>query len=245
MDELFETYNRKGNFVAGVVIEPVQAEGGDHHGSPAFFQVSRSQNSPSSEKTKRSGAGLIGSSVFFCWCSGPASADAQTRRGADRRRGADGRRRLGQILVSRALRSAQTGRPRHLQQEDAHWWILQFARVQVAHHPDPFRCQSRVPAVTDRLSLRDGLLSRLGFFYLVLRPRVNSFQTGMKPLARTARFLAVLVDGAISGPGFSTEFIKTGRILFRVWIGSGFDQFFHLLFFPDTHSKSSQSKAEP
>jgi len=38
VDELFETYNRKGNFVAGVVIEPVQAEGGDHHGSPAFFQ---------------------------------------------------------------------------------------------------------------------------------------------------------------------------------------------------------------
>ena len=163
MDELFETYNRKGNFVAGVVIEPVQAEGGDHHGSPAFFQVSRSQNSPSSEK-KRCGAGLIGSSVFFCWCSGPASADAQTRRGADRRRGADGRRRLGQILVPRTLRSAQTGRPRHLQQEDAHWWILQFARVQVAHHPDPFRCQSRVPAVADRLSLRDGLLSCLGFF---------------------------------------------------------------------------------
>ena len=149
--------------MAGVVIEPVQAEGGDHHGSPAFFQVSRSQNSPSSEK-KRCGAGLIGSSVFFCWCSGPASADAQTRRGADRRRGADGRRRLGQILVPRTLRSAQTGRPRHLQQEDAHWWILQFARVQVVHHPDPFRCQSRVPAVTDRLSLRGGLLSRLVFF---------------------------------------------------------------------------------
>lgn len=27
-----------GKTVAGVVIEPIQSEGGDHHASPAFFQ---------------------------------------------------------------------------------------------------------------------------------------------------------------------------------------------------------------
>jgi len=38
VEQLFETWNKKGRFVAGVVVEPIQSEGGDHHGSPAFFQ---------------------------------------------------------------------------------------------------------------------------------------------------------------------------------------------------------------
>lgn len=38
VEELFERYNKRGKNVAGVVIEPIQSEGGDHHGSPEFFQ---------------------------------------------------------------------------------------------------------------------------------------------------------------------------------------------------------------
>lgn len=38
VEELFETFNKKGRHVAGVVIEPIQSEGGDHHASPAFFR---------------------------------------------------------------------------------------------------------------------------------------------------------------------------------------------------------------
>ena len=76
VDELFETYNRKGNFVAGVVIEPVQAEGGDHHGSPAFFQVSRSQNSPSSKKKDAA----LDSSVRVCSFVGAQGLQALTHK---------------------------------------------------------------------------------------------------------------------------------------------------------------------
>lgn len=38
VEELFDRYNKRGKTVAGVVIEPIQSEGGDHHASPAFFQ---------------------------------------------------------------------------------------------------------------------------------------------------------------------------------------------------------------
>ena len=38
VEDLFDRYNRNGKHVAGVVIEPIQSEGGDHHASPAFFQ---------------------------------------------------------------------------------------------------------------------------------------------------------------------------------------------------------------
>jgi len=31
-------YAKKGTDVAGVIIEPIQAEGGDNHASPYFFQ---------------------------------------------------------------------------------------------------------------------------------------------------------------------------------------------------------------
>jgi 4-aminobutyrate aminotransferase/(S)-3-amino-2-methylpropionate transaminase len=52
VDELFDKYNKAGNFVAGVIIEPVQAEGGDHHASPQFFQGLQ-------KLTKKYGAALI------------------------------------------------------------------------------------------------------------------------------------------------------------------------------------------
>lgn len=39
VEELFEKYkNQKKIPVAGVIIEPIQAEGGDNHASPEFFQ---------------------------------------------------------------------------------------------------------------------------------------------------------------------------------------------------------------
>lgn len=39
VEELFEKYkNEKKVPVAGVIIEPIQAEGGDNHASPEFFQ---------------------------------------------------------------------------------------------------------------------------------------------------------------------------------------------------------------
>jgi len=38
VEQEFERFNKAGKFVAGVVIEPVQAEGGDNHASPEFFQ---------------------------------------------------------------------------------------------------------------------------------------------------------------------------------------------------------------
>jgi len=38
VEELFYTYARIGRDVAGVVVEPIQSDGGDHHGSPRFFQ---------------------------------------------------------------------------------------------------------------------------------------------------------------------------------------------------------------
>ena len=33
-----ERYRLKGSPVVGIICEPVQAEGGDNHASPAFFQ---------------------------------------------------------------------------------------------------------------------------------------------------------------------------------------------------------------
>lgn len=41
MQDLIEKYKKKGIPVAGLIIEPIQAEGGDHHGSVKFFQELR------------------------------------------------------------------------------------------------------------------------------------------------------------------------------------------------------------
>lgn len=38
VEELIEKWEKKGNPVAGIIIEPIQAEGGDNHASPYFFQ---------------------------------------------------------------------------------------------------------------------------------------------------------------------------------------------------------------
>jgi len=38
VQRLFDVYQKKGKPVAGVVVEPIQAEGGDVQGSPRFFQ---------------------------------------------------------------------------------------------------------------------------------------------------------------------------------------------------------------
>lgn len=37
MADTIEKYNAKGNPVAGVIVEPIQSEGGDHEASPEFF----------------------------------------------------------------------------------------------------------------------------------------------------------------------------------------------------------------
>lgn len=38
VEDLFEKYRKRGVPVAGILSEPIQAEGGDNHASPAFFQ---------------------------------------------------------------------------------------------------------------------------------------------------------------------------------------------------------------
>nr|NVI72109.1 putative 4-aminobutyrate aminotransferase, mitochondrial-like protein [Cucujiformia] len=38
VEDLIEKYNKKGVPVAGIVIEPIQSEGGDNEASPEFFQ---------------------------------------------------------------------------------------------------------------------------------------------------------------------------------------------------------------
>lgn len=37
-EELIERYNKKGKYVAGIIVEPIQSEGGDNEASPEFFQ---------------------------------------------------------------------------------------------------------------------------------------------------------------------------------------------------------------
>ncbi|XP_047509831.1 4-aminobutyrate aminotransferase, mitochondrial [Pieris napi] len=36
--DVIEKYNKNGNPVAGIIVEPIQSEGGDHEASPEFFQ---------------------------------------------------------------------------------------------------------------------------------------------------------------------------------------------------------------
>lgn len=38
MSDLIEKWEKKNNPVAGLVIEPIQSEGGDNGASPEFFQ---------------------------------------------------------------------------------------------------------------------------------------------------------------------------------------------------------------
>ena len=41
VEDLIEQYHKKGIPVAGVILEPIQGEGGDNHGSPKFYQQLR------------------------------------------------------------------------------------------------------------------------------------------------------------------------------------------------------------
>lgn len=41
VEDLIVKWRQKGKPVAGIVIEPIQAEGGDNHASPAFFRSLR------------------------------------------------------------------------------------------------------------------------------------------------------------------------------------------------------------
>lgn len=41
MRYLIEKFKKRGTPVAGLIVEPIQAEGGDHHGSVAFFRELR------------------------------------------------------------------------------------------------------------------------------------------------------------------------------------------------------------
>jgi 4-aminobutyrate aminotransferase/(S)-3-amino-2-methylpropionate transaminase len=40
VEEQIEKQSKIGIPVAGIIVEPIQAEGGDYHGSKEFFQVS-------------------------------------------------------------------------------------------------------------------------------------------------------------------------------------------------------------
>lgn len=50
--DLFEQQKKKGQPVAGVIVEPIQSEGGDNHASPEFFQQLQ-------KITKQNGAALL------------------------------------------------------------------------------------------------------------------------------------------------------------------------------------------
>ncbi|XP_072162609.1 4-aminobutyrate aminotransferase, mitochondrial isoform X2 [Bemisia tabaci] len=52
VDELFESQRKKGRPIAGVIVEPIQAEGGDNEASPEFFQKLQAI-------VKKNGAALI------------------------------------------------------------------------------------------------------------------------------------------------------------------------------------------
>lgn len=38
VEDLINKFNKKGKPVAGIVVEPIQSEGGDNHASNEFFQ---------------------------------------------------------------------------------------------------------------------------------------------------------------------------------------------------------------
>jgi len=38
VEDLFAKFSKRGRPVAGIVVEPIQAEGGDNEASPYFFQ---------------------------------------------------------------------------------------------------------------------------------------------------------------------------------------------------------------
>ncbi|XP_025836416.1 4-aminobutyrate aminotransferase, mitochondrial [Agrilus planipennis] len=68
VEELIEKYEKKGIPVAGIIVEPIQAEGGDNEGSPSFFQKLQ-------QIAKKNGVGLLidevqtgGGATGKMWC---------------------------------------------------------------------------------------------------------------------------------------------------------------------------------
>jgi 4-aminobutyrate aminotransferase-like enzyme len=39
VEDIFESQRKKGSPISGMIVEPIQSEGGDHHGSNVWFQV--------------------------------------------------------------------------------------------------------------------------------------------------------------------------------------------------------------
>ena len=129
VESLLASQKRKGRDVAAVVVEPVQAEGGDNHALAAFFlglrRLCTAHGAPSQTRTRaRPG------------CAASAAARSSTavargrRRVLHRGRGADGRRRERQVLGARALAAAggRGARLRHLLEEAAGRRLLPQAR---------------------------------------------------------------------------------------------------------------------
>ena len=42
VEDIMEQWAKKGNPVVGIIVEPIQSEGGDFHGSNEWFQVNNS-----------------------------------------------------------------------------------------------------------------------------------------------------------------------------------------------------------
>lgn len=89
VEDLFVKYEKKGIPVAGIVVEPIQSEGGDHEGSPEFFQVFIRV------KGRRWGE--------FDWFLGIARYCEKTRSRFVDGRSANGVRANGEDVVSRAF----------------------------------------------------------------------------------------------------------------------------------------------
>lgn len=58
MEQLIQERKKAEQDIAAVIVEPIQGEGGDNHGSPAFFQVLR-------DITAKHGVVFIVDEVFF------------------------------------------------------------------------------------------------------------------------------------------------------------------------------------
>ena len=54
VEAILEDQKKKGVPCVGMIVEPIQSEGGDHHGSSAWFQVSLVMNYTVKTNTKQS-----------------------------------------------------------------------------------------------------------------------------------------------------------------------------------------------
>ncbi|CAH1793931.1 unnamed protein product [Owenia fusiformis] len=80
--ELFDIYNKRGNDVAGVIVEPIQAEGGDNYASPNFFKelqkIIKKNNSYMVVDEVQTGAGATGEMWYHETWGLPTPPDAVT-----------------------------------------------------------------------------------------------------------------------------------------------------------------------